>query len=333
MPSPRAFAAQRLGTEAVWRQELRGISADPVLKDRFFEYAEAQRKRLVNARNRAYAVLLFLQFQARQGCVWRELGGDLVELYVDTLQAKSFHQDTIREHQRSILSWARFLFRRLEIPQAPEVPLRRVPSPKNSRQPLTYQEIRKLMSLPRLELATGLRDRALLEVAYSTAMRPLELEWMQMTDIDFSEQTVLVRKPKNRQERLVPLTAPACHFLQRYLLEARPKLQTLYSGMAVWLGEHGRPLRVSRLTVNRLHGAYAVRDVFGRHIGLYHLRHSLATHLLANGADLVMVRQWLGHECLRSTQHYLHQRQQQLRQVLVRCHPLESELSQAEPLN
>lgn len=322
-PSPRARLAQTLGTEKAWRQELSQMGAEGRLVERFFQFFALQKPKLVHARERTFEVLSFLQFQQRRGIHWRELKSETVDAFLDEVQQQGWKQDTLRSRQRSINSWARFLFRHHEIEELPDTEPRRLARAVETRQPLTYEQIRILMSLPRLELPLGLRDRALLEVAYSTGMRPLELEWMDLSDLDVEQGVVLVRKPKNRQERLVPLSRAALHFLARYLQEARPALQSLYSAGAVWLNYRGQRCRISRWTLTRLQGAYNVREVLGRNIGLYHLRHSLAKHLLAGGADLREVQQWLGHECLRSTQHYIQQDTRELRELLLRCHPLE----------
>ena len=224
----------------------------------------------------------------------------------------------------SVGRWARFLHRQNLLLQAPEAPrLRRDLRLQKPRSPLTYEQIQKLMSLPDCSLLWGLRDRTVLEVAYSTGMRLGELAVMETGDVQLEEEMVFVRAPKNRCQRYAPLTTSARHWLWRYLSEVRPALagQGVDDGSALWLSSTG-----ARLTTNwlaELSTRYRWREVLERPCSFHYLRHSLASHLLVNGADLLTVQVWLGHRNLDATQIYTHLNRLELARNLRNCHPFE----------
>ena len=153
--------------------------------------------------------------------------------------------------------------------------------------------------------AVALRNRALFELTYSAGLRSQEVVDLRLADVDFAQETVLVRG-KGGKERSVPLGEEASYWLGRYLRDARP---TLAKGAenAVFLSVRGRPLDTS--TLRRL--------VPNPH----RLRHAFATHLLEGGADLRTIQELLGHSSLSTTQVYSHVDGRRLRRVYDRAHP------------
>ena len=167
------------------------------------------------------------------------------------------------------------------------------------------------------EQAIFLRDRAAMELLYGSAIRVGELCGLDVGDVDFARRTVRVLG-KGAKERVVPMSAPAVRAVNAWLRVGRPAFAGDRSGPALLLGVRGGRLHptVIRRVVHRW---LTVRDL--PDMGPHGLRHSAATHLLENGADLRSVQEMLGHASLATTQLYTHVSAERLRQVYRQAHP------------
>ena len=166
--------------------------------------------------------------------------------------------------------------------------------------------------------ATGLRDAALLELLYATAIRVSELCGLDLDDIDTGRRTVRVRG-KGGKERTVPVGIPATRAVDRWCRSGRPELVRAHSGPAVFLGVRGRrldPRTARRIVHQRLAAVPSVPDT-----APHGLRHTAATHLLDGGADLRSVQEILGHASLATTQIYTHVSAERLRSSYRQAHP------------
>ncbi len=164
----------------------------------------------------------------------------------------------------------------------------------------------------------GLRDVAMLEVLYATAIRVGELVGLDLDDVDTERRVVRVFG-KGRKERSVPYGTPAGRALDRWVRSGRPALRAEGAGAALFLGARGRRIdqRVVRDLVHR-----RIADVDGApDIGPHGLRHTAATHLLEGGADLRSVQEMLGHASLATTQLYTHVTTDRLRRAYQQAHP------------
>jgi site-specific recombinase XerD len=155
-----------------------------------------------------------------------------------------------------------------------------------------------------------LRDRAILEVLYGTGMRVSELS--SLTTESMGESSFIHVKGKGGRERSIPVGGAARRALQVYVEGARPLMETEKSGSALWLGVRGGPL-----------GQRGIRTIVQQRIGTYPhaLRHSYATHLLENGADLRSVQDLLGHSELATTQIYTAVTRKHMTETYERSHP------------
>lgn len=168
---------------------------------------------------------------------------------------------------------------------------------------LTEAEVRALLAAAGHETAAGLRDRALLETLYATAVRRQELMDLTVWDIDLGQGLVRAMG-KGRRERMLPLGRHAAAALGRYLAEARPMLGARRPNeVALWLGTHGRPLGYG--SVPKIVARYARAAGIARRVGAHMLRRSCATHMLRNGASPVVIQQLLGHASLAHLAQYL----------------------------
>jgi integrase/recombinase XerD len=164
---------------------------------------------------------------------------------------------------------------------------------------LTAEETERVLAGPDISRFLGLRDRAILETLYSTGIRRLELIQLHLTDVEFSRGVVLVREGKGRKDRVVPIGARALRWVGRYLEHARPRLANAQDPGFLFLTRRGRRFRENRLSemVRRhVRAARLAKD------GSCHIfRHTMATLLLENGADIRVVQEILGHAHLAST--------------------------------
>jgi len=200
---------------------------------------------------------------------------------------------------------------------AAELPLHRVdPLPRV----LSQQQARRLMEAPD-ESALGLRDRALLELLYGTAIRLSEAHRLDLQDLELAGGLLLVRAGKGRKDRMVPVPRGAHAALSRYLQEARAQLVRDPQEQALFLTRRGR--RLGRVAIGLLVRDYGIAA--GVRVSPHGLRHACATHLLAGGADVRHVQQLLGHHDLRTTALYTRVEISDLREVLARAHPRERE--------
>ena len=182
---------------------------------------------------------------------------------------------------------------------------------------LTTAEVERLLEAPDTSTPLGLRDRAMLETLYATGLRVSELVELPLANLRLDPGFVRVMG-KGRKERLVPLGSSAVDWLERYLREARPKLDRT-GAPEVFLNHRGRGLTRQGFWKNlRAHGRKAgIRTHLTPHV----LRHSFATHLVEHGADLRSVQMMLGHASLTTTEIYTHVARERLRRLYDEKHP------------
>ena len=184
---------------------------------------------------------------------------------------------------------------------------------------LEPEEIERLMAQPDTEISDGLRDRAMLEMAYGCGLRVSELVGLRIVDLDLEEGVVRCRG-KGGNERLVPIGDEASHWLNRYLEGGRERSARTATEGAVFLTRRGRPL--SRQWFAKLLKRYGMQaGIASRRISPHVLRHSFATHLLEADADLRAVQAMLGHARISTTEVYTHVNRRRLRSVYDRHHP------------
>ncbi len=270
-----------------------------------------------------------------------------VRRYLAFLQGQGYTRRSIARKLAALRSFFRFLCRehRLECN-----PVRGVSTPKAGRRLprfLQTDEMNRLLDRPGPDSLLGQRDRALLEVMYATGIRVSELVGLNLEDVDASAGLVHVRG-KGGKERVVPLGSAAIAALGDYLTTARPVLaggaalpspsgagRQARRGMAAegaaGRGRHaagGQPLFVSRLgrrisvrTVRHIVKRYTAELGWPKPASPHTFRHSFATHLLDNGADLRAVQELLGHASVSTTQVYTHVTRERLKAVYQKAHP------------
>ncbi len=245
-----------------------------------------------------------------------ELVDFLAGLYRQKLESR-----TVARHLVTLRNFFRFAQIQELIPEDPSINLE---SPKIRRHLPGYlrlEEVERLLEQPDAKTATGLRDKAMLEVLYSTGLRVSELIGLGVSDLD-SKVGCVRCVGKGDKERIVPVGKKALGAVDRYLREGRPVLL-----------EHAKATASRALFVNRRGvalsrvGVWKILSAYGRRAGLrvaltpHMLRHSFATHLLERGADLRSVQLMLGHADISTTQIYTHVVEERLKQIYKAHHP------------
>ena len=183
---------------------------------------------------------------------------------------------------------------------------------------LAGEEVEQLLAAPDVKTPLGLRDRTMLEIMYASGMRVSELVGLELAMVSASAGFARIRG-KGQKDRLVPLGEEALAWLERYLSEARPQLAIAGSCDAVFLSRRGRAM--SRQMFWVLVGRHAAAAGIERKVSPHALRHSFATHLVNNGADLRSVQLLLGHASISTTQIYTHVARQRLSKLHATHHP------------
>ncbi|MFQ6104708.1 MAG: site-specific tyrosine recombinase XerD [Candidatus Glassbacteria bacterium] len=183
---------------------------------------------------------------------------------------------------------------------------------------LSIQEAFSLMESAGGDDTASIRDRAMLELMYSTGMRVSELTNLKLADLHLESNTVRVMG-KGSKERVVPVGDKAVSALTDYLTSTRPLLETEESEGCVFLNMRGKPL--SRMGIWKILRKYLVHCGLAGKASPHTLRHSCASHLLMGGADLRVVQEILGHSDISTTQIYLHTSRHALKEIHRKYHP------------
>ena len=209
-----------------------------------------------------------------------------------------------------------------------------VPSPKKAAKLPSYlsvDEMFRLLDLPRGESFIGSRDRAILELFYSTGVRISELAGILTDDLHLQQRMVKVRG-KGKKERLLPLTQKSALALQEYMVYRSKRLAKLKespAAQAVFLNFRGQGISVRG--IRKIVEKYVKQNYFSGKISPHSLRHSFATHMLEAGADLRSIQEMLGHASLSTTQKYTHLTVDRLAQAYDKAHPRAREKIPARP--
>ena len=183
---------------------------------------------------------------------------------------------------------------------------------------LNEMQVEQLIESIDTKVSLGLRDRAMIELLYASGLRISELANARLENFSVEDRILRVTG-KGNKTRLVPVGRKACEALAAYLSTERPKLLKRHSGSEIFLSERGTKLTTARIwQIVKKHAKHS-----GLEINIYPhlLRHSFATHLLGNGADLRIIQEMLGHADISTTQVYTHVDQQRLKAVHRQFHP------------
>jgi integrase/recombinase XerD len=248
----------------------------------------------------------------------QEVGREQITDYLFTLQAAGKAPSTRSRNLASIRSLYHYLFREKLVENNPAMDLQFPRQEKKLPRILSAQEVELLLEQPDERQVTGMRDKAMLEVIYATGVRVSELISLDLGNINL-EAGFLRCTGKGSKERIVPLGSQAVRQVRGYLTGSRPKLARKTSETSLFVNQHGK--RLTRQGFWKILKKYARQAGIRKEITPHTLRHSFATHLLENGADLRSVQEMLGHADISTTQIYTQISKHQLKYVYDRSHP------------
>ncbi|GAB4331742.1 MAG: tyrosine recombinase XerC [Calditrichia bacterium] len=241
-----------------------------------------------------------------------------IELFVEELFIEGLSKRSIARKLSALKSFFKYLNR---IGMLKNNPASAVLAPKLERKlppVLSEQQINKMLDFPLEDDFKAKRDRAMLELFYATGIRLSELIQLSLKQIDLDGHTIRV-VGKRRKERLVPIGAPAAKALKNYLRERERLFSYSSADERVFVRQDGNPLSPTMVQqiVKKALARVSEQEKLSPHI----LRHSFATHLLDRGADLLTVKELLGHSSLSTTQIYTHVSVERLKAVYAKSHP------------
>jgi integrase/recombinase XerC len=247
---------------------------------------------------------------------------NLVRAYMSLLNEKQYSKSTIARKLATLRSFYKFLVKRNKITSSPVMAIRTPKQEKKLPRFLEYEEVKRLLETPPLDHWLGVRDRAMMETLYSTGMRVSELVSLNMDDVDFLGEVVHIRG-KGKKERIAPISSSTLQMIQRYIefRNKRAQSNSNFEAKVLFVNKHGR--RLSTRSVRRKMDKYLKMAGLDPSISPHTLRHSFATHMLNNGADLRSVQELLGHQSLSTTQIYTHLTTRRLKEVYQGAHPRE----------
>ncbi len=247
-----------------------------------------------------------------------------VKEYLHFIQRFNYKKTTIARKIASIRTFYKYLYRELLVKSNPAVNLNTPKRPKSLPKFLTTEEIEKILNGIKIDTPAGFRNRAILELLWATGMRISELSGLNFENLNLENNEITVFG-KGAKERIVLVSDRAKNYLQRYIDAARSlvakgfKLEPVNNSAPIFINNTGYRLqdKTVRNVINNVVNSIELPKKVTPHM----FRHSFATRLIENGADLRVVQELLGHASISNTQIYTHISTQRLKQVYNATHP------------
>jgi integrase/recombinase XerD len=280
-------------------------------------------------RNRLVHIRFFLRWCRKRGiAVTAQITSSILQQYAQyTFDYRKRNGEPLTvasRHARLVplRVWFRWMLRQglITAGLADEIELPRLgrPLPRNI---LSSLEVEHVMSQPDVTAPIGLRDRAILELLYSTGIRRLELVRLKLHDLQLDRKLIFVREGKGKRDRYIPIGTRADTWVRRYVLQARPALASALVADTVFLSRYGGPLSRDHLTW--IARRYVASARLGKSGACHLFRHTMATLMHENGADIRCIQQMLGHADIKTTQIYTQVAIRTLQRVHAETHPAE----------
>jgi tyrosine recombinase XerC len=293
-------------------------------KEHFIQYLKSEKNfsenTLISYRG---ALLSFSEFLKKRKALENfssQLSRPLLRDFLVSLKRKGLKENTIAHRVFVLRSFFKYLLKKRKLEVNPGAYLLSPRRRKSLPSFLTVSQMEELLKLPHREDILGLRDSAILELFYSTGMRLSELSGLGLSSIDFKDEVIRVMG-KGKKERIIPVGAEALSVLKSYLSQRNLYIKGLssFDGETVFLNRSGKKL--SSRSIARIVKRYAQKVSEDKKTSPHKLRHTFATHLLDEGADLLAVKELLGHSSLSTTQIYTHVTTERLKKVYKKAHP------------
>ena len=284
----------------------------------FLEFLQSD-KRLSNNTLQSYKrdILQYKNYVDTNKINYLKVSKEDIKQYLMYLQDMNKKTSTISRNLASIRSFYQFLLRNKKIKTDPTEGIQSPKIEKKAPNILSSKEVELLLEQPNCIDLKGIRDKAMLEFAYATGMRVTEIISLDVDDVNLETGFVVCRN--NGKQRSIPLGTLSLKALENYIKDARPILIKDENNKALFVNINGR--RLTRQGFWKIVKYYKDQAHINKDITPHVLRHSFATHLLQNGADLKAIQVMLGHSDISSTQVYMQFQDESLKNIYKNAHP------------
>ena len=246
-----------------------------------------------------------------------------VREYLHFIQKFNYKKTTIARKIASLRTFYKYLYREKKVESNPAMNLNSPKRPRQLPKFLTPYEVEQILNNIKIETPAGYRNKAILELLWATGMRVSELSGLNFEDLNLANNEIRVFG-KGAKERIILVTERAKTYLQRYIETARPLIAKGFrvdnnEDSPVFINNTG--FRLQTRTVRNVINDIVEEIQLPKHVTPHVFRHSFATHLIENGADLRVVQELLGHASISNTQIYTHVSSQHLKEVYNKTHP------------
>lgn len=267
-------------------------------------------------------ILSFIVWMDEDNC--ENINFSKVREYLYFIQKFNYKKTTVARKIASLRTFYKFLYRERKVDSNPAQNLTAPKRPKQLPKFLIPAEVEQILNNIKIETPAGYRNRAILELLWATGMRVSELSGLNFGDLNLSQNEIRVFG-KGAKERIILVTDRAKSYLERYIETARPlvakgyALQQTQEDTPVFINNTG--YRLQTRTIRNVINEVVEKISLPKHVTPHVFRHSFATHLIENGADLRIVQELLGHASISNTQIYTHVSTKHIKEVYEETHP------------
>lgn len=266
-------------------------------------------------------ILSFLVWMDETSC--EDVNFSKVREYLHFIQKFNYKKTTLARKIASLRTFYKYLYREKRVESNPAMNLNSPKRPKQLPKFLTPYEVEQILNNITIDTPAGYRNKAILELLWATGMRVSELSGLNFEDLNLENNEIRVFG-KGSKERIILVTDRAKTYLQRYIETARPLVAKGYrtennENSPVFINNTG--FRLQTRTIRNVINEIVEKIQLPKHVTPHVFRHSFATHLIENGADLRVVQELLGHASISNTQIYTHVSSQHLKEVYNETHP------------
>lgn len=287
-------------------------------KNQFFDYITYEKKYSINTINNYKKVIEHhLDFLNKEGISLKEVDNKIIRNYIRSLDELNYSKKTLCLYISSLRSFYKYLLKEKVLKINPMTLIKNPKIEKKVPKFLYYNELSSLFDVIDISTPLGIRDNLILELLYSTGVRVSELVNIKIKDINFYDMSISILGKGNKM-RYVLYGDSLKEALDNYLNNSRDRLIKNDTDILL-INKNGTPLtdRGVRLIISKIVEKTSIKQNVSPHV----LRHTFATHLLKEGADLKTVQELLGHASLSATEVYTHISNEQLRQTYLEYHP------------
>ncbi len=261
---------------------------------------------------------IMLYLESKKIRQWTDLSDDVLKSYFNFLKDAKKSEATISRSMSTMRCFCKYLVLKKILPSSPMAGIKGLKSEAKLPEILTSEEVEQLLWQPDLQTVKGIRDKAMLEVLYASGIRVTELLSLKVSDINLDVGYIMMNRYEEN-ERIIPIYALAVQALRSYVNESRPQIVANQKEQTLFLNTAGQAM--TRQGFWKLVKQYTESAKIKKDITPKTLRHSFATHLLENGADINMVKDMMGHSSINSTRVYTKLLKTKYLSTYENCHP------------